>query len=318
MRRNFEKERPVPQKTPSATDTHPPRRVAVWVALAALGLAMPHGAHAQDLFEGLVPDAPAPIVTSPNGWTRDTIDQLDRSVRHLSWQLNGIGRRGNPPPLLAPDAEVGLLQNSAAALSDKLATQGDQAMRLTGDIQVAQHDAQTQQQQIAELTARIDALTQREDAEDSHLAQIDAQLAPPPPPAPPPATTGNADGDLQSAAALLAAGKTDEAEPAFEAVTTRWPQTPQAHEAWYQLGRLSVVKTDNSGAIADFAKALQGWPKTAWAPDALASLATALAQAHRPTETCEAIQQFDQAYMSAATPELREKIKGLAHEQACH
>ena len=309
----------MPEKTPSATDRmQPPRRVAQLAVLAALCLAMPNSAHAQDLLEGLVPDAPAPVVTTPDGWTRDALDQLDRSVRHLSWQLNGIGSRGNPPPLLTPDTEVGDLQTSTAALTDKLATQGDQAMRLTGDIQVAQHDAQTQQQQIVELTARIDALTQRENAEETHLGQIDAQLAPPPPPPPPPATTGNADSDLQSAAALLAAGKSDEAEPAFAAVTTRWPQTPQAHEAWYQLGRLSVVKTDTSGAIADFAKALQGWPQTSWAPDALASLASVLAQTHRPTETCQAIQQFNQAYKAAATPELREKIQGLAHDQVCH
>jgi TolA-binding protein len=288
------------------------------VVLAVLGLLTPTGARAQDLFEGLVPDAPAPVVTTPDGWTRDAVDQLDRSVRHMSWKLNGIGRRGNPPPLLAPDSEVGVLQNSTAALTDKLAAQSDEAMRLTGDIQVAQHDAQTRQQQIAELTARIDALTQREDAEETHLGQIDAQLAPPPPSAPPPATTGSADSDLQSAVALLAAGKRDEAEPAFEAVTTRWPQTPQAHEAWYQLGRLSVVRTDNSGAIADFAKALQGWPKTAWAPDALASLAAALAEAHRPTETCEAISQFNQAYKSAASANLRQKMQGLGKVQGCH
>ena len=311
------------EKTSPATDTIQPLRLVAPLALAALCLAlvclaMPNDARAQDLLEGLVPDAPAPVVTTPNGWTKDALDQLDRSVRHLSWQLNGIGSRGNPPPLLTPDAEVGALQNSTAALTEKLAKQGDQAMQMTGDIQVAQHDTQTQQQQIAELTARIDALSQREDAEETHLSQVDAQLAPPPPPPPPPATTGGADGDLQSAAALLAAGKADEAEPAFAAVTTRWPQTPQAHEAWYQLGRLSIVKTDNSGAIVDFAKALEGWPKTSWAPDALAALAGALAQAHRPTETCEAVHQFDQAYKSAATPELREKIQSLAHDQACH
>ena len=312
----------MPEKTPPAMDaTRQPRphlAHASWLAFTVLTAYVPNSVRAQDLFEGLVPDAPAPIVTSPDGWTRDALDQLDRSVRHLNWQLNGIGSRGNPPPLLTPDPEVGALQTSTAALTEKLAAQGDQAMQLTGGVQVTQHDAQTQHQQIAELTARIDALTRREDDEQTHLNQIDAQLAPPPPPPPPPATSGNAGSDLQSAAALLAAGKTDEAEPAFAAVTSRWPQAPEAHEAWYQLGRLSVVKADSNGAIADFAKALEGWPKTSWAPDALASLAAALAQAHRPTETCEAIHQFDQAYKSAATPELREKIQGLAHDQACH
>ncbi len=276
-------------------------------------LAMPQGAQAQDFF-----DAPAPIVTSPDGWTPKALDQLDRSVRHMSWKLSGIGSRGNPPPLLAPDTEVMILQGNAAALTDKAGKQGDQAMQMTGDIQVAQHDAQSQQQQIAALTARIDALTQREDAEETQLAQIDAQLAPPPPPPPPPATTGDAKGDLQSATALLTNGQGDQAEPAFAAVTTRWPQTPEAHEAWYQLGRMSVAKSDNDTAIADFAKALAGWPKAPWAPDALVSLTGALAQAHRPTETCQAVTQFNQAYKSAASPDLREKMQGLARDQGCH
>ncbi len=280
--------------------------------MTAGGLAMAHDALAQDFF-----DAPAPIVTSPDGWTPKALDQLDRSVRHMSWKLSGIGSRGNPPPLLAPDAEVGALQNSAAALTDKAGQQADQAMRMTGDIQVAQHDAQTQQQQIAALTAKIDALTQREDDEEKHLAQVDVQLAPPPPPPPPPATTGDAGGDLQSAKALLDAGKNDEAEPALEAVTTRWAQAPEAHEAWYQLGRLSVAKSDNDTAIADFAKALAGWPKTAWAPDALVALTGALAQAHRPTETCQAVSQFNQVYKPAASPDLRQKMQGLAKDQGC-
>ena len=288
-----------------------PLALAVTV-LAVTGLATGHGAQAQDLF-----DSSAPVVTSPDGWNGRAVDQLDRSVRHMSWKLDGLGSRGNPPPLLAPDAEVGALQNSTASLTDMAGRQADQAMRMTGDIQVAQHDAQTQQQQVAELTARIDALTQREDAEEKHLAQVDVLLAPPPPPPPPPATTGDARGDLQSATALLDAGKNDEAEPALEAVTTRWAQTPQAHEAWYQLGRISVAKSDNDTAIADFAKALAGWPKTSWAPDALVSLTGALAQAHRPTETCQAITQFNQTYKSAASPDLRQKMQGLAKDQGC-
>jgi TolA-binding protein len=54
---------------------------------------------------------------------------------------------------------------------------------------------------------------------------------------------------------------------------------------------------DLAGAVKEFALAVRSFPKTPWAPDALASLAMGLAQEKRGPEACRALVELDRRYM---------------------
>lgn len=102
---------------------------------------------------------------------------------------------------------------------------------------------------------------------------IDVKLTRVPAPAPPP-RLGGADAatlqrDLDAAAALVSAGRTDEAITAYRAILQ---DTPALTSVNLQLGYLFELKGDRVSAIAAYEAALAGGSGSAAASDALARL----------------------------------------------
>ena len=288
------------------------------VAIGAAFTLAPVAAHAQDFDQDdntpADKDNPNQPPTNATVWDNKRLLQLDRDVRKLERSVARVENKNNPPILIEPDPEVVALQATVDNLSRKQDDQTSTITRLTGALEESQHDNQVLTQQLAAVTARLDGLSKRADLADAHLKDIDVALAPPPPP---PASTGDPETDFEQAFNLLTSGQVDDADRAFESFTTTWPEAPQLPEAWFRLGQIRAMKQDSSGAVAAYATALKGWPKTSWAPEATVKLADALTTSNRPTEACQALVQFDKLYAKQATSDSKILAKSLKTKNNC-
>jgi TolA-binding protein len=288
---------------------------AILTAVAAPGLLIaPQTAHAQLFGSDDDKDDPTQVPTNGTVWDVKKLQQLDRDVRKLERSVARVENKQSPPILIEPDPEVVALQATVDSLSRKLDDNANTITHLTGQLEEAQHDNQLLQQQVTALMARTDTLVKRADLAEAHLKDVDAALAPPPPPPP---SKGDAESDFEQAFNLLTSGQTDEAERAFVAFTTTWPESTQLPEAWFRLGQIRTMKKDSAGAVAAYATALKGWPKTSWAPEATVKLAGALSDSNRPTEACQALAQFDRVYGRMAAAENKALAKDLKVRNKC-
>jgi len=293
----------------------PAAAAMVLLTLAAPGaLLLPHAAHAQLFGDDDDKDNPNQPPTNNTAWDAKKLQQLDRDVRKLERSVARVENKQAPPILIEPDPEVVALQATVDSLSRKLDDNANTITHLTGQLEDAQHQNQLLQQQVSALTARTDTLVKRADLAEAHLKDIDVALAPPPPPPP---SKGDAEADFEQAFNLMTSGQTDEAERAFTAFTTTWPESAQLPEAWFRLGQIRAQKKDASGAVAAYATALKGWPKTSWAPEATVKLAAALSDSNRPTEACQALVQFDRVYARMAATENRALAKDIKARNKC-
>ena len=284
----------------------------------AAGLMVPVSVHAQSFGDDdddvKDKDNPNQVPTNATVWDAKKLQQLDRDVRKLERSVARVENKNNPPILIEPDPEVVALQAIVDNLSRKQDDQTATITRLTGALEESQHQNQVLNSQVVALNSRIDSLTKRADMTEAHLKDVDVALAPPPPP---PASTGDPEADFEQAFNLMTSGQIDDADRAFTAFTTTWPEAPQLAEAWFRLGQIRTMKQDPSGAVAAFATALKGWPKTSWAPEATVKLADALTTSNRPTEACQALTQFDKLYSKSATSDSKTLAKSLKTKDNC-
>ncbi len=293
----------------------PAALAAVLLAVAApAALLVAQPAHAQLFGNDDDKDDPNQAPTNGTVWDAKKLQQLDRDVRKLERSVARAENKQTPPILIEPDPEVVALQATVDSLSRKLDDNATTITRLTGQLEESQHQNQVLQQQVSALMARTDTLVKRADLAEAHMKEVDVALAPPPPPPP---SKGDAESDFEQAFNLMTSGQIDDAERAFIAFTTTWPESAQLPEAWFRLGQIRTMKKDTSGAVAAFASALKGWPKTSWAPEATVKLAGALTDSNRPTEACAALTQFDRVYGKMAAAENKALAKDLKVKDKC-
>ena len=79
----------------------------------------------------------------------------------------------------------------------------------------------------------------------------------------------------------------------------RHAEQPNAPEAHYWLGESYSERRNYADAAQAYIAALEGWPKTDWAPDAVLKLSTALIELKEPEEACKSLAEFDRRYASA-------------------
>lgn len=288
------------------------------VASLGLGTAVmmaPQSAHAQLFSTDDDEDDPTQRPTDNEVWDAKKLQKLDRNVRKLQRTIARLeGKTPNPPILIEPDPEVVALQATVDILSRKVEEQNASLKGLTSQLEESQFQNRQILEQVSALTARVDTLTKRVDLADAHIKDIDATLAPPPPPPP---SLGDAQSDFERAFNMMTSGQTAEAERAFDAFTTTWPEASQLPEAWFRLGQLRAQRQDNQGAIAAYATALKGWPKAAWAPEATVKLAGTLVDTNRPSDACATLAQFDKLYAKTATAESKSLAKTLKTRAKC-
>jgi tol-pal system protein YbgF len=96
-----------------------------------------------------------------------------------------------------------------------------------------------------------------------------------------------------------------------------YPTSPRAPEANYWLGRTLAVRNMHAEAAGAYARALRGWPQTAWAGDAVVRLASSLVELKRGSDACKALAEFDSRYRAKAAPAVRTRAKDVGGQASC-
>lgn len=222
----------------------------------------------------------------------DRMEKVVRELRSIVFQMKDTGK----PVVVQPadtDARMQELANRVGDLEQSLT-------RINGALDTAAHDLDEQRKANAELAAQIKALNDR-------LAAAEQKAAAPAAPAAPavdnddtaPAPKASASDAFSKARELMLAGDYDGAESAFGAYVHDYPDGARTPEARYWWGKTLTAKGDNAHAASAYIGAIRGWPKTGWAPDAVAELARSLVALKKPDDACAALGELGKRYPKA-------------------
>jgi tol-pal system protein YbgF len=234
------------------------------------------------------------------------VERMEKVVRELR-AIVFQGRDTGKPVVVQPaetDAQI-------AALNERVGDLEQTLTKLNGQNETANFELTKANRATADQKARADGLEQRLAAVEKTLADIQtaaaAQVAaapaggvglaggPPPPPAPP-ADAGLA---FKQAKDLLLAGDYANAEQAFSAYVTNYPDAAKAPEARYWWGETLFVREAYTDAAGAYIGAIRGWPQTSWAPDASLKLAGALVALKKTPDACRTLDELTRRYPKA-------------------
>jgi tol-pal system protein YbgF len=245
----------------------------------------------------------APPQDEPSAKRLDRFEKELREVRQIVLQAHATGQ---PVEIkeAGPDPQV-------LALQGRIDQQDDQLRRLTGEIETLTHDVETARKDADDSRAQIAALADRLDKLEKQVAAT-APPAPPPAAAPPglapdsgtapPPAAAPADPKAAYAHArqLLEDGDYPGAAGELQAYIDHYGDTPTGPTARYWLGEAKFIQKDYAGAATAYLGAIRGWPKTAWAPEAVVKLSQSLLELNKPQDACGALGELDRRYPHAA------------------
>lgn len=251
------------------------------------------------------PDGPDPVVQALQG----RVDDLDAAFRKTAGQIE------------VNQHDLDLTRTSAAANHDaiveikaQIQALNDRLARLEGAAQPAPAASEPPQAQVAPDPAPL--RSPRKDARNEATTRAQAEdqgvLGGPPSEAQPTEA-----GMFKQAESLQAAGDYPNAVTAWQTFITRYGQGARGREARYRLGETLYIQSSYGEAARAYAEALNGWPKTGWAPDATVKLSLSLAQLGRRAEACSVIGEFDARYAASAPGAVKARAKALRTKAAC-
>jgi len=281
-------------------------------ATLALGLGAGSAAWAQDGQQ-----AAAEPRDEPSAKRLDRLEKELREVRQIVLQAHATGQ---PVEIkeAGPDPQVVSLQGRI--------DEGDVATRrLTGQIETLTHDLETARRDLDDSRAQTTALADRLDRLEKQMAALAPAApssAPPPAGVPGPAATPDAapQADAQTTYAharqRLADGDYPGAAAEFQAYIDRFGDTSGAPAARYWLGEAKFIQKDYAGAASAYLGAIRGWPKTAWAGEALVKLSQSLVELNKPADACGALGELDRRYPHAS-PALKARAAAVRQKAQC-
>ena len=260
-------------------------------AILALGLGAGAAARAQD-------EKPA---DEPSAKRLDRFEKELREVRQIVLQAHATGQ---PVEIkeAGPDPQITALQTK---IDD-----GDALVRqLTGQVETLSHQMDMARKDLDDSRAQTAALADRLDKLEKQIAAGAPAPAPPAPAAaaaaPPAEAAAESPQDPKIAYAharqLLEDGDYPGAATELQAYIDRFGDTPSAPAARYWLGETRFIQKDYQGAATAYLGAIRGWPKTAWAPEAVVKLSQSLLELNKPADACGALGEFDRRYPKAAS-----------------
>ena len=277
-----------------------PFRLTRTAAMTAIGLTLIGGAVVAQV-------APMEAVQ----WDKRRLDQLDRNVRRLERALTQRNAAGQPV-LVEPDPEVVALQGQMQIMDRRLSDLEQTFQRVNADgerltfqLDEATRDNAVLARRLRDAEARIEKIEKAAEEEAELNGPIVAH-----------SPTGDAGQDLAAAVRLLGTDAV-RGERALETVIVTWPNTPQSREANSRLGDLYVAARDNAAAVPAYAAALNGWPRTPWAPETTLKLAEALRATDRATQACGALTEFTRRYAETATAAQKTRATQLRTRANC-
>lgn len=218
----------------------------------------------------------------------------------------------------------------------------DQTLRrLNGQVEDLQHNLDLAKKALADatdanrdLTARVvklEALVQAAQtpppqqpasgpsagAGTGVLGQLPANAAPPSPDQS--TAPGGADEILayRQARQVLDTGDYAGGAAALQDYLAHYPASPRAPEANYWLGRTLALQNMHADAAGAYARALKGWPQSAWAGDAVVRLSASLIELKRADDACRALSEYDQRYAAKAAAAVKARAKDVRTRAAC-
>jgi tol-pal system protein YbgF len=252
------------------------------------------------------------------------VDRMEKVVRELR-DIVFKAQKTGAPVVVEPadtDARLGELANRLNDLEQTL-------KKVNGSLDTTTHDLDQARRDNVALRAQVKSLGDRLTADEQKLADAAqaaqaAQAAPsaptaqagPPPPADPKAAAAAANADFIKARQLMLNGDYDNAEQAFSAFVTNYPDAPKTPEARYWWGKTLAVRGDYVKAAAAFIGAIRGWPQTPWAPDAVVELSRSLVQLKKPADACVALGELSRRYPKAP-PAIESRAANIKLQAKC-
>jgi tol-pal system protein YbgF len=217
----------------------------------------------------------------------------------------------------------------------------DQTLRrLNGEVEDLQHNLDLTRKALGEasaanqdLTARLSKLEGVVQASQTPGAAQGASATPAPGSdvlgqSPPGAVAGTPDQGDQPGAAdeilayrqarqVLDTGDYAGGSRALQDYLARYSTSPRAAEANYWLGRTLALQNLHADAAAAYARALKGWPQSAWAGDALVRLSVSLVELKRADDACRALAEFEDRYAAKAATAVKARFRDVRARAAC-
>ena len=219
------------------------------------------------------------------------VDRMEKVVRELRAIVFQLRDTGKPVVVQPADTEPRLQE-----LSERIRDLEQSLTRINGQLESTAFELRQAKQANTDLQAQVKSLSDRlatfEEAAAPPATEAPAEAAAPPPKA----SAGEA---FTQARELMLAGDYDAAEAAFASYVQTYPDSPRAPEARYWWGKTLSVKGAQAQAAQAFIAAIRGWPKTAWAPDAVVELARSMVALKKPTDACAILSELPKRYPKA-------------------
>lgn len=247
----------------------------------------------------------------PIQWDKRRLDQLDRNVRRLERAVTQRNAAGQPV-LIEPDPEVIVLQGRVQVMDQRLQDVESSLQRVNAELERLSFQLDEADRDNAALRERLRDSEQRVGRLETaarEAAELNAPIVSHSP-------TGTAAGDL-TAAVRLVASDSRRGGRALETLIVTWPEAPEANEASYRLGDLSIAQGDAEQAVQDYARAVQGWPRAPWAGEAVVKLAAALEATGKGRDACGALGEFTRRYAEGASAALRGRAGEIRTRAGC-
>jgi tol-pal system protein YbgF len=275
--------------------------------------------------------APAPGIE----WDKKRLDRLERAVDRLENTIAHQRPDRAPPNLVEPDPEVIALESRTDDLTQRLTDLQDVLTKVNGALDTANieitrsHKAEADERaaneelkaRVAQLETKLTAMEQA--AQAAQAAQAGAPNTLGGGAAGQPGDGGGAAapsdpaGDFKVAMDLILSNDFTGAGRAFNAFVTKYPDDAHAPEAHYWLGEIAFRLDDQQNAVAEYAKAIERYPKAKWAPDAMVKLARGLAYLKHPHEACAALGEFETRYARSAGASVKASAASVKTAAKC-
>ena len=258
--------------------------------LTAFALAALIGGSTLGLAAQTFAQTPMPMEEDPlDDRSRKRLDRMEKVVRELR-AIVFQGRDTGQPVIVQTADTPAMVQSLAQRVTDleqTLTRLNHQNETLIYELDQARKQLEESQAQVQTLNSRLAPLESIAAAQ-ALAAEQEATLA-----------AQDPDEAFANAAALMNGGDFDGAEVALADFVSRHPDHAKAAEANYMLGQAYAVRSAHNEAAAALIESIRGYPKTSWAPDAMAELSRELIALKRAKDACATLDALTAKYPKA-------------------
>lgn len=242
----------------------------------------------------------------------EKMEKVVRELRSIVFQ----GRDSGKPVVVQPaetEAQMQALADRIGDLEETLTRMNSANENLTFELDQTRRALSEAQTANRKLSDRLTALEGRATQLEAAATAAAQEEAAGPEEA---AATGDPDAAFTRARQFMLDGDYDAAYLAFDDFVKRYGDSPKGPEGRYWLGKTLSVRGDHGGAAGAYIGAIRGWPKTAWAPDAVLELSRSLVALKKPADACQTLDELARRYPKA-TPAVMSRAATVRAQAKC-